>query len=159
MMHFLCFHRWKSFVNKVSRHSSRPYIAPCGASLTFTAKRKIWKKEKAFRPTKCFFLLDVPAHWNAKDAMRLAAFPGVRIQRPAGHFVRAFDTTHPMRNRRSYKTFPETEFHTRRVLSSFWNSREMAPWEQNTITPGMPFLWFVTQGGASLTLGKQRNEQ
>ena len=24
---------------------------------------------------------------------------------------------------------------------------------------GMPFLWFVAQGGASLTLGKQRNEQ
>ena len=24
---------------------------------------------------------------------------------------------------------------------------------------GMPFLWFVAQGGASLTLGKKRNEQ
>ncbi len=76
------------------------------------AKRKIWKKEKAFHPTKCFFLLDAPAHWNAKDAKRLAAFPGVRIQRLAGHFVRAFDLTHPMRNRRSNKTFPEQEFHT-----------------------------------------------
>ena len=105
MMHFLCFHRWKSFVNKVSRHSSRPYFS-------FKAKRKIWKKEKAFRPTKCFFLLDTSAHWNAKAALRLVAFPGVRIWRLAGHFVMAFNLTTPLRNRRSNKAFSETEFHT-----------------------------------------------
>ena len=75
------------------------------------AKRKIGKKEKAFRPTKCSFLLDLPAHWNAKDAKRLVAFPGVRIQRLAGHFVRVFDLTPTLRNRRSNKTFPEPEFH------------------------------------------------
>ena len=133
MLHFLCFYKWKSFVNKVSRHSSRPYFS-------FKAKRKIWKKEKAFRLTKCFFLLDAPAHWNAKDAKRLVAFPGVCIQRLAGHFVRAFNPATTLRNRRSNKAFPEKEFHTRRVLSDVWNSREMAPWERNTITPGCPFF-------------------
>ncbi len=78
----------------------------------FYVQKKNMGKRKAFRPTKFFFLLDALAHWNAKDAKRLAAFPGVRIQRLAGHFVRAFDLTHPMRNRRSNKTFPEQEFHT-----------------------------------------------
>ena len=128
-------------MNKVSRHSSRPYFS-------FKAKRKIWKKEKDFRPTKFFFLLDAPAHWNAKDVKRLTAFPGVRIQRLAGHFVRAFNLTTPMRNRRSNKTFPEQEFHAVVCVVVF---EIPGKWRREN---GLRLLW----GAFSLvlSLGEQR---
>ncbi len=151
MMHFLCFHRWKSFVNKVSLHSSRPYFAPCGASLTFKAKRKIWGKEKAFRPTKCFFLLDAPAHWNAKDAKRLDAFPGVRIWRLTGHFVRAFDLITSHEESPVEQDISRTGISYGDVWSCVWNSRETAPWERITITPGCPFF------GSLLWASKEMN--
>ena len=111
----------------VSRHSSRPYFS-------FKAKRKIWKKEKALRPTKYFSLPDTSAHWNAKDALRLVAFPGVRNWRLAGHFVRAFPP----------EESPVEQCIFRNGISygggwvCVWNYREMVPWERSRITPGRP---------------------
>jgi hypothetical protein len=43
-------------MNDVSRHSTRPYFFFVGS------KKKEGKKERAFRPPKCFFLLASPAH-------------------------------------------------------------------------------------------------
>ena len=126
-------------MNKVSRHSSRPFLRHAELRLLLRPKEKYGKK-KSLSPDKMLFPARRARSLKCKGRKASRCISGRSHSTSRRAFCNGVQPHQPLEESPVEQGISRNGISHGGVRRRVWNSREMVPWERNTITPGCPFF-------------------